>query len=139
MNTESHPHSRPHTWRRSFMPVVENIPEARHGAQLVLASWDVPDDVSDTVALILTELATNAVRHARRPGRTLTVVLALAHDGRKTIEVEVYDGSPHHPVLNGYDPAATSGRGLLLVDALCEEWGVRAREFGKSVWARVIS
>ncbi|MGI5455011.1 ATP-binding protein [Streptomyces sp. CA-249302] len=134
MNTESHPHH----WHRSFMPVVENIPEARHGAQLVLVSWDVPDDLSDTVALILTELATNAVRHAHahRPGRTFTV--ALAHDGRKTIEVEVYDGSPRHPVLNGYDPDATSGRGLLLVDALCEEWGVREREFGKSVWARVV-
>lgn len=119
------------------MPVVENVPEARHGAQLALAAWAVPDDVAETIALILTELATNAVRHARRHGRTFDV--ALAHDGGKTIEVEVSDGSPHHPVLNGYDPDATSGRGLLLVDALCEEWGVREREFGKSVWARVVS
>ncbi|MCI3276619.1 ATP-binding protein [Streptomyces cylindrosporus] len=133
MNTESHLH----TWRRSFMPVVENIPEARLGAQLVLASWCVPDDVSDTVALVLTELATNAVRHGCRPARTFTV--ALTHDGRKTIEVEVFDGSPRHPVLRGYAPDATSGRGLLLVAALCEEWGVREREFGKSVWARVVS
>jgi serine/threonine-protein kinase RsbW len=97
----------------------------------------VPDDVAYSVALVLTEPAGNAVRHAHRPGRTFTV--ALAHDGAKTIEVEVFDGSPHHPVLNGYDPDATSGRGLLLVDALCEEWGVRKREFGKSVWARAVS
>jgi len=119
------------------MPVVENIPEARHGAQLVLVSWAVPDDVSESVALILTELATNAVRHARRPGRTFDV--GLAHDGEKTIEIEVFDASPHHPVVNSFDPDATSGRGLLLVEALCDDWGVRDREFGKSVWARVVS
>jgi len=41
--------------------------------------------------------------------------------------------------VNSFDPDATSGRGLLLVEALCDDWGVRDREFGKSVWARVIS
>ncbi|XUL88268.1 ATP-binding protein [Streptomyces galilaeus] len=139
MNTESHlAINRPRTWRRSFMPVIGNIPEARHGAQLVLASWSVSDDVCETVALIVTELATNAVRHARVPGRTFDVTLALAHDGDKTIEVEVFDASPHHPVVKSFDPGATSGRGLLLVEALCDEWGVRDREFGKSVWVRVL-
>jgi serine/threonine-protein kinase RsbW len=49
------------------------------------------------------------------------------------------DGSPHHPALRSYDPDATSGRGLLLVEALSEAWGVRYREFGKGVRARVIS
>jgi serine/threonine-protein kinase RsbW len=40
---------------------------------------------------------------------------------------------------DSYDPDSISGRGLLLVEALCDAWGVREREFGKSVWARVVS
>lgn len=119
------------------MPVVENIPEVRLGAQLVLASWSVPQDASETVVLILSELAANAVRHARIPGRTFDA--ALAYDGRKTVEIEVGDGSPHFPVLKPYDPDATSGRGLLLVEALADAWEVRHRDFGKAVWARVLA
>ncbi|MEV6172661.1 ATP-binding protein [Streptomyces sp. NPDC051954] len=138
MNTESHePNPRPRTWRRSFMPVCENIAEARHGARIVLASWSVPEDTTETVTLVISELATNAIRHARRPGRTVDV--ALTYDGAKTIEIEVADGSPHHPVRKPYDPDATSGRGLLLVEALSDAWEVREREFGKAVWARVLS
>ncbi|WP_405520392.1 ATP-binding protein [Streptomyces canus] len=129
MNTESN------SWRRSFMPVAENVPEVRRGAQLVLASWSVPQDASETVVLILSELAANAVRHARIPGRTFDT--RLAYDGEKTVEVEVGDGSPHLPVVKPYDPDATSGRGLLLVEALADAWEVRHRDFGKVVWARV--
>ncbi|WP_155054835.1 ATP-binding protein [Streptomyces blattellae] len=118
------------------MPVSENIPEVRLGARLVLASWSVPEDASETVVLILSELAANAVRHARTPGRTFDT--SLAYDGEKTIEIEVGDGSPDLPVLKPYDPDATSGRGLLLVEALADGWEVRHRESGKSVWARVV-
>ncbi|NEB02072.1 ATP-binding protein [Streptomyces sp. SID13726] len=118
------------------MPVVENIPEVRRGAQLVLDSWSVPEDASETVVLILSELAANAVRHARRPGRTFDT--SLAYDGGKAVEIEVGDGSPHLPVLKSYDPEATSGRGLILVDALADAWEVRRREFGKAVWVRVL-
>jgi len=118
------------------MPVVENLPEVRLGARLVLDSWSVPEDAGETVVLILSELAANAVRHARVPGRTFDVT--VTHDGEKAIEIEVGDGSPHLPVLKSYDPDATSGRGLLLVEALADTWEVRHREFGKAVWARVL-
>ncbi|KUO20211.1 hypothetical protein AQJ91_15635 [Streptomyces dysideae] len=119
------------------MPDEENVAEARHGARIVLASWDVPEDAVETITLVISELATNAVRHARRPGRTFDV--ALTCNGEKVIEIEVSDGSPHHPATRPYDPDATSGRGLLLVEALSEDWGVGYREFGKGVWARVLS
>ncbi|KUN05541.1 ATP-binding protein [Streptomyces canus] len=132
MNTESHRR----TWRRRFMPVAENVAEARHGAQLVLSTWAIPEDTADTIALILTELAANAVRHARMPGRTFDVF--LTYDGEKAVEVEVADGSPRRPVVKSFDPESTSGRGLLLVEALADAWEVREREFGKSVWARAL-
>ncbi|MFF4348729.1 ATP-binding protein [Streptomyces sp. NPDC001530] len=138
MNTESdgvNPQAR--SWRRMFMPLAENVSEARRGAQLVLASWAASDDAAETIALIISELATNAVRHARVPGRCFEV--AMTYDGGKAIEIEVSDGSPHHPVVKSFDPDATSGRGLLLVEALSDAWEVRDRAFGKTLWARVLS
>lgn len=116
-----------------------NVPEARHGARHVLAEWAIPDDASYTIALIISELATNAVRHARVPGRCFEV--ALTYDGEKTVEIEVSDASPHHPVavLNTPDAEATSGRGLPLVEALSDAWEIREREYGKTLWARVLS
>jgi two-component sensor histidine kinase len=118
------------------MPIAENVAEARHGAQLVLTTWSIPEDTADTIALILTELAANAVRHARISGRTFDV--SLTYDGEKAVEVEVADGSSRLPVVKSFDPESTSGRGLLLVEALADAWEVREREFGKSVWARAL-
>ncbi|MFR0352734.1 ATP-binding protein [Streptomyces sediminimaris] len=85
---------------------------------------------------VVTERAASAVRHARRPGRPFDV--ALAHDGGKPIESEVFDRSKRHPCVSPHDPDATSGRGLLPAQALCDAWGVRDREFGKPVRARVV-
>ncbi|MFD4621566.1 ATP-binding protein [Streptomyces sp. NPDC058475] len=138
MNTESdgaNPHAR--SWRRMFMPLAENVSEARRGARLVLDSWAVPDDAAETIALIVSELAANAIRHAYVPDRCFEV--ALSRDGEKVVEVEVSDASPHHPVVKSFDPDATSGRGLLLVEALSDVWEVRSREFGKTLWVRVLS
>ncbi|MFD5629842.1 MULTISPECIES: ATP-binding protein [unclassified Streptomyces] len=138
MNTESDGvNLRLRTWRRGFMPVAGNIAEVRHGARIVLAGWAVPDDACETVVLIVSELATNAVRHARVPGRTFDVALTYDETG-KAVEIEVSDGSPRHPVVRPFDPDATSGRGLLLVEALSDVWEVRDREFGKTVWVRVL-
>ncbi|MFE9765528.1 ATP-binding protein [Streptomyces sp. NPDC005808] len=138
MNTESDGvNPRLRTWGRRFMPVAGNIAEVRQGARIVLAGWAVPDDACETVVLIVSELATNAVRHARLPDRTFDVALTY-DDGGKAVEVEVSDGSPHHPVVRPFDPDETSGRGLLLVEALSDAWEVRDREFGKTVWVRVL-
>ncbi|MFD0315151.1 ATP-binding protein [Streptomyces flavalbus] len=129
------------------MPVIENVAEARQGVRAVLDSWAVPEDTTETVALIVTELAANAVTHAHRPGRTFDVALTCDGDGNgngngggggKTIEIEVHDPSPRHPVRRPYDPEATSGRGLLLVESLANAWEVRDREQGKTVWVQVV-
>jgi serine/threonine-protein kinase RsbW len=137
MNTESHTAQvNAFAWCRSFPPVAESVPEVRRGARLVLRAWGVPDDPTAAVLLIVSELTTNAVRHARVPGRGVDVF--LGHDDR-AVEVEVFDGSRHRPVVRGYDPDATSGRGLLLVAGLADEWEVREQPSGKSVWARVVT
>ncbi|MEV6056925.1 ATP-binding protein [Streptomyces sp. NPDC052107] len=83
-----------------------------------LIHWGCPDLV-DTAELLLTELATNALRHGRGPEIDVHVYLK---DDRCVMEVD--DGSPHRPRLRQAGPEDEGGRGLFLVQALAEEWGV---------------
>ncbi|UYQ62853.1 ATP-binding protein [Streptomyces peucetius] len=110
---------------------------ARRVAVRHLAEWGHPadSDLSCTVALLVAELAGNAVRHGRVPGRDFRLRLAL--DARR-VRVEVSDASSVHPPTDVRAPAAddVSGRGLVLVDALADRWGVEPRPVvGKTVWA----
>ncbi|WP_371599888.1 ATP-binding protein [Streptomyces sp. NBC_00564] len=93
-------------------------------------------DVSETVTLVVAELAANAVRHGRVRGRDIRVRLVLRED---VVRVEVADGRADRlPVLR--EPSeGEGGRGLLIVVALAERWGVEPREGGtyKTVWAEI--
>ena len=93
-------------------------------------AWGVPSLSSD-VALVVTELVSNAVRHA---GTTVTLTLRPLVDG---VRLEVADGTtrPLHPRSSDQD--AEGGRGLLLVDALSTRYGVQADPNGKRVWAEL--
>jgi anti-sigma regulatory factor (Ser/Thr protein kinase) len=90
------------------------------------------------VALVASELVTNAVVHAR------TIVgfsIAMGQD-RCSALVEVHDGVPPGPRRLGPrrrrgSGRATRGRGLAMVSQLATEWGVRAEGEGKTVWALV--
>jgi hypothetical protein len=53
--------------------------------------------------------------------------------------VEVFDSSHRMPSLSDSAPESTDGRGLRLVDSVCETWGIREELDGKTVWARVAS
>jgi anti-sigma regulatory factor (Ser/Thr protein kinase) len=102
---------------------------ARDTAIETLRGWGRDDrDWLDLVALIVTELVGNAVRHADGCAR-----LDLRTDGRTTLTVT--DRSPVHPRL--HEPDDDGGRGLLIVDALCARWGIRDQTIGKQVWAEL--
>jgi anti-sigma regulatory factor (Ser/Thr protein kinase) len=90
-----------------------------------------PNDTLDTVALLVTELVTNAILHARTP---LHLTLE-PHDGRVRISVE--DESQQQPALQRYESDAVTGRGLALVEQLASSWGVNATPRGKAVWCEV--
>ncbi|MFF8099877.1 ATP-binding protein [Streptomyces sp. NPDC016640] len=97
-------------------------------------------DASCAVALIVAELAANAVRHGRVPGRD--VRLRLVHDEPSgLVRIEVADAaSDRRPptVPSSPCPDGESGRGLFLVDVLAERWGWEPRDpVGKTVWAEV--
>ena len=86
--------------------------------------------LADDLQLVVTELATNALRHALTP---FTVTLeAFAH----IVLLGVQDGSPHAPVMRACVPRDTSGRGINIVELLSRDWGVTAHaDGGKTVWA----
>ena len=78
--------------------------------------------------LAISEVVTNAVLHGREPIRLRIVIEG---DG---IRVLVHDGSPVSPAFSMIDPTAVTGRGLMLVSAVADCWGVDPDETGKTVW-----
>jgi anti-sigma regulatory factor (Ser/Thr protein kinase) len=82
--------------------------------------------------VMVSELATNAVKHARSG-----FAVAVHADDRR-IRVEVSDASDSVPQVQWVPAGATSGRGLLIVETLSDGWGVIASEGGgKSVWFEI--
>lgn len=84
----------------------------------------------EDMCLVVSELASNAVAHAKTP---FTVTLSGANE---SVVLAIEDGSASVPVRAAPDASNPSGRGLMLVEALSDEWGTRTDGPGlKSVWA----
>ncbi|MBH5337670.1 ATP-binding protein [Streptomyces pactum] len=90
-------------------------------------------DLAEDGALIVSELVTNAVRHARRA--SLRVV--IDRPGATRLRIGVVDFSRARPVLGAPGPRDEDGRGLALVAELAAEWGTDALPWGKRVWAEL--
>ena len=88
-------------------------------------------DALDTIALLVTELVTNAILHARTPLQ-LTLESRPAH-----VRICVADESTEQPAVQNYDAGAVTGRGLALVEQLATSWGVETTTMGKVVWCEV--
>ena len=103
-----------------------------------LADRGVPIAVSDAAVLVVSELVSNAVRHAR-PLSSGKVELAWSIDDDGGVTVLVRDGgSATRPRAYPLTRSATGGRGLGIVDAVAHEWGVD-EEYGRTtVWARLV-
>jgi anti-sigma regulatory factor (Ser/Thr protein kinase) len=115
---------------RRFPEAKSSVPQAR---QFVAESLtDVVPEVCETAALLVSELATNAVVHAESEF-AVTVVYPTA-SGRVRVEVTDRDATQPAPIRP--PPNIPHGRGLLLVASLADEWGVQEarRRAGKSVW-----
>jgi anti-sigma regulatory factor (Ser/Thr protein kinase) len=140
-------------------PTPQAAGEARHFVADTCRQWEI-DDVIDEVTLAVSELVTNAVLHAR----THIEVELCVMGGEMT--VSVIDRDPRPPVVRpirldlladldaapsvtpdvddrhpttyvGSSGSVAGGRGLLIVDALADEWGVAERAEGKEVWLTV--
>ena len=107
--------------------------QARQATRDALAAWRVAH-LEDTAVLIVSELVTNAVRHAR----TGPLVLALRLEGAGAwLRIEVHDADARVPRQRAPDGLDESGFGLLLIEALAGKWGVRQTASGKAVWAEL--
>jgi hypothetical protein len=121
----------PEAWRR-FDDDVRDLPGARAFVRGTLGSWGC-HALATEASLVVTELATNAVLHART---AFHVSLGRRPSGQG-IRIAVHDGSEEAPAIRHYAPGAATGRGLHLIRALSSAWGVERFAGGKSVWVEL--
>ncbi len=116
------------TERRAFAGAPESVPSARHFVTAAVAG--LPKEISDHAALMVSELATNAVKHG---GSDFEVLVERRPD---ELYVEIVDTGDGLPTVRRSLPQDSSGRGLHIVEALANTWGVRAASSGpgKTVW-----
>jgi anti-sigma regulatory factor (Ser/Thr protein kinase) len=109
---------------RHLAATPEAAAEARHALE-GLPATGFPEGRQSDVRLLVSELVTNAVRHAElTPGDVIRLVVD-AGDG--VLRVEVHDpGGGFVPVAPAPDPARASGWGLYLVAELADRWGVES-------------
>jgi anti-sigma regulatory factor (Ser/Thr protein kinase) len=113
------------------LPAHSSSPRrARQFVDEVLHRWH-RDGAIDRLALIASELVTNAVHHARTE---ITIELS-SEEG--ALHLEVFDRGAGRPVFLDPEPGMPGGLGLPIVEALASSWGMRPREGGKGVWAEV--
>lgn len=116
--------------RGEFQATPRGPTEARHFVTTQLAEWGC-GELLDRAALVVTELATNSLVHARS---AFTVTLTALPD---VIHISVTDSSAAPPRRRSPDPLASSGRGLALVAAEATRWGSELRAGSKVVWAEI--
>ncbi|MER7500892.1 ATP-binding protein [Nonomuraea pusilla] len=120
-------------WRfsRYFLGSPPSITEARRFVTTLLQGSPSVDEAE----LIVSELATNAIRHSasgRFGGRFLVTV--QAHPDRLWLGV-LDEGGPSSPQIFCPSSEAEGGRGLLAVSTLALDWGVWGDDTGRTVWA----
>lgn len=117
---------------------------ARLHARNVMCEWSLAA-VAESVELVVSELVTNALRASTdadgRPSYDDATGLPRVHlrlsSNRQRVLIEVWDQDNQLPAPKGAGPDDESGRGLMLVEALCERWGCDTSPewAGKVVWA----
>lgn len=106
---------------------ARSVGRARRFCASQLGDWGAAPDLIDTCLLLVSELATNAVLHARTP---FTVTISRPKD----LRVEVADADPTLPQVREYSIDAASGRGLQLISSMAKDYGAGSVDGGKAVW-----
>lgn len=117
--------------RIDLPPLASSASVARRVARAALADWGL-SDLDETVALLVTELVSNGVRHARTE-----LELVLSFDG-SCLRIAVKDGDPRPPMANVRRELTVGGWGLALVESLSTGWGSDIDDpRGKTVWFEI--
>jgi PAS domain S-box-containing protein len=112
-------------WDLPADPAV--VARARGMAARQLAAWGL-EELAFTTELVVSELVTNAIRHASGPIR-LRLIL------ERTLICEVFDASSTSPHLRHARTTDEGGRGLFLISQFTRRWGTRYTAEGKVIWA----
>ncbi|MFJ8952023.1 ATP-binding protein [Streptomyces sp. NPDC102381] len=134
MQATSRPTAIPQDIEWRFPRHARSVGRARLLLREQAASWGLPQEVTDTAELLLSELMTNAYRHAKVPaGREIRTRAILAADH---LRVQVTDAGDTLPTPRTPSLEDESGRGLTLLALLADAWGAEEREVGvgKVVW-----
>ncbi len=125
--------------RSCWLPRHHKSPRAaRQELREFLLPHPYTEPLLPTGELLVSELVTNAIQHARTPrDRLIFVRFQLSPDA--TLRIEVHDADSEKPTLRDAPTSAETGRGLLLVHELAHSWGCdpRAGGIGKLVWCHV--
>jgi anti-sigma regulatory factor (Ser/Thr protein kinase) len=115
------------TSKRSFTRDPSSVGAARRFAIETLNG--LPSDALDAIQLMVSELATNCIRHTNT---AFDITIARV---RGEIRIEVTDRAAGTPTMRSPAPTEPTGRGLQIVDMLSKDWGVEQRtKSGKTVW-----
>lgn len=115
---------------QEFEPDPAQVSRARRFVAASLEAWEL--DAADA-ALLVSELATNAVLHARSAFRVTLIPLG------PRLRVEVSDDNSRLPAFALVPTDANSGRGLMLIQTLAGAWGIESHvEVGKTIWFEVM-
>jgi len=118
---------------RTALPArAESVRQAREFVRSLCADSGVQAD-PDTALLLVSELVSNAIQHARGP------VEVSAREVGSTLRVEVRDSSSELPELHDHSVDSVSGRGLQMVERLADRWGAESAGpgLGKTVWFEI--
>ncbi|MGN6089014.1 MAG: ATP-binding protein [Actinomycetales bacterium] len=110
-------------------PTLTAASVARGVVRQLLHAWQLSSAV-DAAQLVVSEMVTNAVRHV---GGEASFELTIEAAGDE-IRLALADGSSVRPLIRELRDDSLGGRGIALIEALTERWGVEDHEGGKRVW-----
>ncbi|NEB95905.1 ATP-binding protein [Streptomyces bauhiniae] len=114
-----------------FNRAAASVGKARAFVRAALPAAQFRERIDD-ITLCVSELATNAVRHGSPAGHLFLVRVSV---NESLLRIEVHDAGESRPVLRVPADDDLTGRGLVLVDSLADDWGTGPRDgLGKVVW-----
>ncbi|WNM36759.1 ATP-binding protein [Streptomyces sp. Li-HN-5-11] len=120
-------------WELPFLAEAEEVAALRRLLRLHLEFWGL-QELSEAAELCVSELVANVIKHVG-PGTPTT--LAVRMNGTR-LRIEVHDPDPRAlPTLADADSDAESGRGMALIDALTDRWGVDLTVGRKATWCEL--
>lgn len=115
---------------RDFRQASESVPAARRWVCGLLGH--LPDDLTTTAGLLVSELATNAVRYGGGPFEVSVL------PGARGARVNVTDHGDGEPRVQTPSDTSEHGRGLQLVQVLAVAWGIERDSAGKTIWFELV-